>query len=169
MEESEKEKPANTQRPIWRRWWAWVVVVAVVAACAVGAGVHVHRQQVERERIAAVARKRAEDKAYADAVLKRAYDECLQYTQSDAALHDTIILGDHDRTLIINAPNSAATTYEAYNCVATNTAMPESVMNKISNTTALSGMQSDSWANIEASWTYEGGSGSGLNVTLSIK
>ena len=166
---------ARLKKPFAKRMK--IVIGAIVAtllatACMSAVAVHVHQQNVEQERIAAIAKEKAEKRAYALAALKRAYKDCVSYTQSDAVLPDTLSLEDSGKTLIISAPNSAATTYEAYKCVIGDTNMPESTQNKISTTTAMSGTQRDSWKNlgvtIKATWTYSGLGTSGLNVTMQV-
>lgn len=154
-------------RTVWyRKWQTWAVAAAIIIAAV--SGIITYQKISEHNRIVAAqqaqAREKARAKAYADAVLKRAYIACNKYTDSDAALHDTLDLAAGNDSLQLDSPATALNTYETYHCLADKTSMPESVQDKIGQTNAYSGMQSDSWDNIKATWSYNGNTG--LSITL---
>jgi hypothetical protein len=146
-----------------------IVIIAAAAAAVIiivgiVIGVNVHNHQVAE----AAARAKAEKaRVFKAEVLKRAYDACAAGIDTEPALHDSLELEDGDKSLYLSSPDTAAQDYTTYACIAGMTKMPDSVMNKISQTTALAGMQSDEWDNIKATWSYH--SGDSLDITLEIK
>ena len=79
--------------------------------------------------------------------------------QDDGTNNDDLTLADSDATLTLRSPDTPLNTYETYKCVAKWTEMPEAIQAKIGQTNGFSGMQSDSWGNLEATWSYNGDSG----------
>ena len=146
------------------KWWVFIASVIVVSLAAAFAYEKVSEHNHVMAEQAAAARKKAREKAFKDAVLERAYTKCNVYTESDAALHDTMDLASGNDSLELYSPNTALNTYDTYSCIAEQTSMPQSVQDKIGQTNAYSGMQSDSWDNIKATWSYNGNTG--LSITL---
>jgi predicted TIM-barrel enzyme len=139
-------------------------VAAVVIIAGILVGINIHNRQVAE----ATAKAKVEKaRIYKAEVLKRAYDTCAGSIDTEPALHDSLELEDGNKSLYLSSPDTAVQDYATYECVAVATDMPDSVMNKISQTTALAGMQSDEWANIEATWSYH--SGDSLDITLELK
>jgi hypothetical protein len=90
--------------------------------------------------------------------LRQAFTEC-----------HTGDLGDQDHTLVIDMsgedPGSGAASLDGFTCVLTHLDTPQSVISKMNSTRALDGMQSATWANFEASWTYHPDDGLDLIIT----
>lgn len=80
----------------------------------------------------------------------------------------TIQLKDDGTTLTLFQPNYTDDT-ETLQCVVTETGMPGSTLDKMGQTTALSGTQEDSWDGFKATWTYNGGDELSDGLTLIIE
>lgn len=158
-------------RPWYKRAWVWTLVIVLVVVCSVsGVAVVRHVQSVHKQQAAEQAERNriAEEKKWKAGVLERAYNGCQEKAdQSKWGFKDDLELSDGNKTLILHSPNSALNEYETYNCVAKRTDMPSSVKEKIGQTNGFSGMQSDEWDNLKATWSYNGSSG--LTLTVEIK
>lgn len=80
----------------------------------------------------------------------------------------TIELKDGGTTLTVFQPNYSSDAY-TLQCVVNNTRMPGATLDKIKQTTAMSGTQEDSWDGFKATWTYNGGDDLGDGLTLIIE
>lgn len=146
-----------------RKLLIWLIAILVVALAVGAAGVLVHVEQVHKAQEAAEearAKEEKERKEWKYYVLERTYNRCLEDTQkNDGTNKDELTLSDGNATLTLKSPNTPLNTYETYKCIAEWTDMPEATQAKIGQTNGFSGMQSDSWDNLEASWSYNGDSG----------
>lgn len=146
-----------------RKLWVWLLALIVLATVACGTGVLVHVSQVHKTEAvaAAVAENTRKERAkWKHSVLQRTYDQCVGATmQDDGTNNDDLTLADGDATLTLRSPDTPLNTYETYKCVAKWTEMPEAIQAKIGQTNGFSGMQSDLWGNLEATWSYNGDSG----------
>lgn len=146
-----------------RKLWIWLIAILVVALAVGAAGVLVHVEQVHKAQEAAAEAKAKEEKERKEwkyYVLERTYNQCQEDTQkNDGTNKDELTLSDGNATLTLKSPNTPLNTYETYKCIAEWTDMPEATQTKIGQTNGFSGMQSDSWDNLEATWSYNGDSG----------
>lgn len=149
--------------PWYKHVWVWALVGLLVVAVLAGGVAMVRHSHTVREQQAAEAVKQAKarkEKEIRDAVLQRAYDGCIKTAEDDSSGYsDTLTLADEGKTLTLTSPANAFQAYDTYHCVAGQTRMPESVTGKIDQTNGFSGMQSDSWDNLKATWSYNGNSG----------
>lgn len=78
-------------------------------------------------------------------------------------------LGDGDHTLVIDSsgeePASGSASLTGLTCVLDELETPQSVISKMNRTRALDGMQSATWGDFEASWTYHPDDGLDLIIT----
>ena len=139
-----------------------IITAAVIVLAIIGTvvGVSVHNAQIAHAQQIAAAKK----KAYENAILKRVYDGCADSVDPNAWFPETLELGDENKTL--NLSSDADSAMEGYYCVQGRSKMPESVIGKIAQTNSYAGVQSDSWGNLKATWSYNGNSG--LNLTLEV-
>ncbi|HEX6359666.1 hypothetical protein [Actinophytocola sp.] len=81
-------------------------------------------------------------------------------------------LGDDDHTLVIDTSGdelaSGSASMEGLTCVLDELETPQSVISKMYATRALDGMQSGTWSNFEASWTYHPDAGLDLIITQQL-
>ena len=154
-----------------RKLWIWLIAILVVVLVVGTAGALVHADQVHKAQEAAAeakAKAEKERKEWKYYVLERAYNRCLEDTQkNDVTNKDDLTLSDGNATLMLKSPNTPLNTYETYKCIAEWTDMPEATQAKIGQTNGFSGLQSDSWDNLEATWSYN--SDSGLTLILERK
>lgn len=146
-----------------RKLWILLIAILVVVLAVGAAGALVHANQVHKAQEAAAEAKAKEEKERKEwkyYVLERTYNRCLEDTQkNDGTNKDELTLSDGNATLTLKSPNTPLNTYETYKCIAEWTDMPEATQTKIGQTNGFSGMQSDSWDNLKATWSYNGESG----------
>ena len=146
-----------------RKLWILLIAILVVVLVVGAAGALVHANQVHKAQVAAAEAKAKEEKERKEwkyYVLERTYNRCLEDTQkNDGTNKDELTLSDGNATLTLKSPNTPLNTYETYKCIAEWTDMPEATQTKIGQTNGFSGMQSDSWDNLKATWSYNGESG----------
>ena len=81
-------------------------------------------------------------------ILKDAYNTC------GDSYYTTLSLGDNGKSLTLKQSSDA--TSNVVSCIARELNIPDATLEKMSQTTAYSGTQYDSWDNIEATWSYNG-------------
>lgn len=154
------------------------ILIAIILCCVLvfgigitaGVMVYQHNRQVaaqiaEKKRKAREAKKRAEEKAEEeaekeaeeeqeaqDAKLSLAYKACDSKNSTEK-----LELADEDKTLTYSAGPDASV--DKMDCVITFLQMPQATIAKMNATTGLSGMQQDSWDNIDVTWSYNGNIG----------
>lgn len=104
-------------------------------------------------------------------VLEEARDECTFSTEDtedtdDTETDETIWIGDEGETLTIQVTSDDAASLLAFICLQAELDMPERVSQRITKTRALDGLQSESWDDLAADWTYH--PDAGLNLTIYI-
>lgn len=141
----------------------WLIAVLVVAFTVCGAGLAVQAVQTHKAQVAAAEAKAEREKQLRErkhSVLERTFNRCVGLTnKGDAFNKDELTLTDGTATLTLISPNTPLNNYETYKCVAESSGMPEATKTKIGQTNGFSGMRSDSWDNLEATWSYNGDSG----------
>lgn len=109
-------------------------------------------------------------------ILQVAYDACLEELQTSLDELDTadtaedyLTIESDGTRLTLQTPDSGGDIRSAYAlttamCVLTNTDGPTAIATKMSQTSALDGERTDSYGDIDISWTYQGGLYSALSV-----
>jgi hypothetical protein len=131
------------------RRWPWLAAIVISNAATVGITLAITSDTDEPA---------TRSTALTGTQLKQAHKEC-----------STGSLGDSDHTLEIDTAGedygSGTATLTGLDCTLDFLNAPRSVRAKMESTRALDGMQSATWGNFEASWTYHPDQGLDVIVT----
>ena len=137
-------KPGKNRKQ--RRIQILIAGIVVIVLLLIWGGVSFSRYQEEQSEIRTAARSRA-------LILDKAFRKCQDYKGQE----EGFTLGDGGRSLSYSSGDEGVV--RGFSCIADDIGMPQATLSKISNTSGLSGTQTDEWNGIKITWSYNADAG----------